>query len=390
MNRKIEVSIQDVTGKSWQFERLRTLLTFLENEARNWRKEHESITGARMRIHNYIGCHSNIEQAVNEIIQWSNNNDWDDGMLGRQIQDRLSQIESYWLWSGHPYSSAFVQCNREHGREAASAFIEYVVRNQVQNKNNSETFVGTMLGYEFLHQESDIVKRRKAEKASINRLRNWLDETNRELIDEVEDFKSDFNSWSEEAQKNHDIQQNENKNKFEQYMDDCKNEIQELENTYQEKLRMKKPADYWKKAADKFSRQGRYGLFALIGFLLFGVILLACFYINWLMGREMAVQLDTIQGVVIFGALIAVYAFLVRTLSRLSFSAFHLMRDAEEREQLTYLYLSLIDEKKIDEASRDIILQALFSRSETGLLAGETGPTMPNIHGLGEMMNRNK
>ena len=62
------------------------------------------------------------------------------------------------------------------------------------------------------------------------------------------------------------------------------------------------------------------------------------------------------------------------------------MRDAEEREQLTYLYLSLNNEKKIDEKSRDIILQALFSRSETGLLTGDSAPAMPGV-GVSEIAN---
>lgn len=59
------------------------------------------------------------------------------------------------------------------------------------------------------------------------------------------------------------------------------------------------------------------------------------------------------------------------------------MRDAEEREQLTYLYLSLTHESEIDKESRDIVLQALFSRSETGLLSQEQGPKMP----MAEMMS---
>lgn len=48
-----------------------------------------------------------------------------------------------------------------------------------------------------------------------------------------------------------------------------------------------------------------------------------------------------------------------------------------KREQLTYLYLSLTNESVIDEKSREIVLQALFSRTETGLLNNEHGPTMP-------------
>jgi hypothetical protein len=91
----------------------------------------------------------------------------------------------------------------------------------------------------------------------------------------------------------------------------------------------------------------------------------------------MAIKLNTFQGAVIFGSILAVYAFLVKTLSKLTFSSFHLMRDSEEREQLTYLYLSLNNEGQIDGTSRELVLQALFSRTETGLLSGDSGPTMP-------------
>ena len=55
------------------------------------------------------------------------------------------------------------------------------------------------------------------------------------------------------------------------------------------------------------------------------------------------------------------------------------MRNAEESEKLTYFYLSLLSENRVDESSRDIILQALFSRTETGLLAGDSTPSMPGL-----------
>lgn len=58
-------------------------------------------------------------------------------------------------------------------------------------------------------------------------------------------------------------------------------------------------------------------------------------------------------------------------------SATHLQRDAEERAQLTYFYLALIKDGAIDEKSRDIVIQSLFSRTETGLLGGDSSPTMP-------------
>lgn len=61
------------------------------------------------------------------------------------------------------------------------------------------------------------------------------------------------------------------------------------------------------------------------------------------------------------------------------FSNFHLARDAEEREKLTYLYVSLLNKGDFSEDERKIVLQALFSRSDTGLLKEDSSPTMPGI-----------
>lgn len=75
-------------------------------------------------------------------------------------------------------------------------------------------------------------------------------------------------------------------------------------------------------------------------------------------------------------------------LSRLAFSSFHLQRDAEERQQLTYVYLALSNETHADEESGKIILQALFSRAETGLLASESEPTMPGLDGVAGLITK--
>jgi len=70
------------------------------------------------------------------------------------------------------------------------------------------------------------------------------------------------------------------------------------------------------------------------------------------------------------------------------FSSYHLQRDAEEREQLAYVYLAITHEQKeIDAESRKIVLQALFSRADTGLLK-DSSPTMPG--GLAELIKSTK
>lgn len=70
-------------------------------------------------------------------------------------------------------------------------------------------------------------------------------------------------------------------------------------------------------------------------------------------------------------------AYLIRTFAKFTFSSFHLARDAEERYHLTLVYLALKKDANVEEKDRQIILQSLFSRAETGLIGADGGPTMP-------------
>ncbi len=115
------------------------------------------------------------------------------------------------------------------------------------------------------------------------------------------------------------------------------------------------------------------------------IIFFSYFFISWLLGLKTEIKLNTLEGIILFGVIISSFAILIRTFSRLAFSSFHLQRDSEEREQLTHLYLALSNETDIDVDSRKIVLQALFSRAETGLLGHENGPTMPG--GLSDIVS---
>ena len=324
MDRQINIEIKDRAGWTKEFNELTQLLSFLESEAGFWKKEHEAINKGKGQIHQHIEYFSEIERTISEIKHDSDDSSLNDDDFKRFMQNRLSRLKDNWLCSDNSCSAVFIDCNKQHGMHAAEALINFIADKKIESLHYDH-FVGTLAAYEFVYQGSDVLNR--------------------------------------------------------------KAKIQELENLYQEKLRLQKPAEYWKKSANKFSWHGLFWTILLLVSLAGGIYFLYELYIDWFEDpKKMKLQLDTIQGVVIFGTLLAVYIFLIRVLSRLAFSAFHLMRDAEEREQLTYLYLSLINEKKIDEKSRDIILQALFSRSETGLLTGASAPAMPSV-GMSEIVN---
>jgi len=395
MDRKISLTITDVSNKSWNFEGLRELHDFILTEAEYWKEKQDAVSASNNQLHPYINTHATLNHIANTIDSWEPNlKEWNEATFTQQLQNlkhsHINGLRNNWIWSGHPYASVLVECNKKYNNKTAASFTDFILKKQVTNINDSDHFLGAMLAYEYLNQDSDLTKRRNGEKVSLGHLRSQLEETTRHLVNEVEDFKGNFTEWDNTTKENwntwlsdtsteHETSQSTRNDEFRKYLDDCKTRISDLEHTYQEKLRLEKPATYWKKSAKKYGVQGGLWSLALIASLILGVYYFSDFFTTWLAGKETDVKLSTIQGIILFGSILAIYAFLVKALSRLTFSSFHLMRDSEEREQLTYLYLALNNDKNIDEKSRDIILQALFSRSETGLLASETGPKMPGI-----------
>ncbi|WP_296125504.1 DUF6161 domain-containing protein [Pseudomonas sp. Ga0074129] len=399
-DRTISFQLTDCTGHAASFQSLRSLLAFFEAEASFWKERKQIVQSERSHTnHTHLHAGEVFAQAVNAIKDWKENIDaWTDDDLSRQLQQvqqsYFQRLQRDWLWSGHPYVEPFVQCLKEHGETTGSAFLDFSIRNSVQSISNIEHFKGYMYAYEFANQDSQITKRRNGEKVSLGHLRTQFAEAKDMLFAEVDELKTSIEDWDTQnrAESSRLVRVQKalgrrkiktQSNAFERQLTEWTEKVAILENTYEEKLKLKKPAEYWAKSARKFGIQGGLWTLAIVALVVVAAINFQEIFVTWLQGRETPVQLNTIQGVILYGSIAGVYAFLLRVLSRLAFSSFHLMRDAEEREQLTYLYLSLTNEAEIDKESRDIVLQALFSRSETGLLAQEHGPTMP---GASEML----
>ena len=344
MNRKISVKLRDAADKGFTFNDAKQLLEFLNKESVFWANTRYHMEGVDdNEIHEYINssdsrfkpCISKIEEIYKQ-----------GGLRTLNASDKITEIlrdhlGNHWLWSKHDYTAAFIKINSVLGARPADAFIQIVI-------------------------------------ASGN------------LNNEFETFKSQFNSWGDATKQNwgdlldkssqahSDLQQSHGK-AFEKFLGDSASDLNDLKKKYEEDLRYSPSVKYWQDVGKRYEDQGKRWAGGLIATLVAGLICFTILFDTWLEGRAIGVQLDTVQGVILFGTVLAIFAFLVRTLSRLTFSAYHLMRDAGERELLTNLYLSLINDNKIDESSRDIILQALFSRTETGLLTGDSSPTMPNL-----------
>lgn len=395
-DRTINIRLTDCAGHAANFTSLRSFLDFCEKEASFWIERRQLIQTKTKHVNQPIlNTGGNFDQAASTIQGWKNSVEgWSDDELNRQLQQLqhsyFQQLRQNWLWSGQPLAEPFIQCFKEHGENTANAFLDFSIRHSTHNISNIEHFKGYMYAYEIINQDSQITRRRKGEQVSLGQLRSQLADAKDNLFSEISELKTGATEWDaqhraaslrltkvQKALGHRKLKMQSSA--FDRRLAEWVEKIAILESTYEEKLKLKKPAEYWAKAARKYGTQGGLWALSIIALAIVAAVNFQEIFVTWLQGRETPVQLGTIQGVILFGTLAGVYAFLLRVLSRLTFSSFHLMRDAEEREQLTYLYLSLTNEAEIDKESRDIVLQALFSRSETGLLAQEHGPTMPGV-----------
>lgn len=252
-------------------------------------------------------------------------------------------------------------------------------------------FIGNLLLYEFLQKDSGITERRNKEKKALQNLRRELESSldtskvdlvsfiaeSRNRVDEfgtqIDNLKTEkndlFSSWFDGSQSEYD-----------KWLSESKQKVKNLEDVYTEKLRLSGPVTYWTKRAKEMNCRGYWFLAGLITLIAVSCVFLVFFILKGPDGtfaKMLTGDANAIKWGLVSITILSFLAYGIRSMNKLMFSSFHLARDAEEREQLTYVYLALHSEKKVDEKDKSIILQALFSRADTGLLKEDSSPTMP-------------
>lgn len=280
--------------------------------------------------------------------------------------------------------------NKPKNYKGALHYIsQSIVVNELQVR---DYFNGVILAYEYFQKgETEIEKRRVKEKSSLTRLRNQIDkyisDSEKDFIELSKGFESKVKATTDEIlaykEEKAGLYEEWFKNtsaSFSEFDASSKKKVSDLETLYRDKLKLEAPAKYWKERATKLRIEGYKWLTGLVACTLSGVgifMVLLNYLSNGVLQEIFNDTATAIKWSVIFITLVSFLAFLIKTFSKLTFSAFHLVRDAEEREQLTIVFLSMQKEQAIDPTERHLIMQSLFSRADTGLLKDEGSPTMP-------------
>lgn len=337
---------------------------------------------------------SHFEQQINNIERFLDQciNIEDENFISQQwipIRNQVCTQNNYFVFDN--VKTKFLLKVYDEKNMYFSGAYAYITRNW--RLNNYDEFIGALLVYEFDSKEtSNLGKRIEAEKKSLKQLRNdfqnQINQTETQLTEHLKNSSKDYENYVAEIDKFKtekeelfNIWYGNSQLTFNNFETESKAKILDLEETYEEKLKLEKPAEYWNKRANLLKKEGWRAINWLIGLVAFACVTL--YLLLWLTPEGMLLSFikgdaQAIKWSIIYVTFISFLAFGIRALNKVAFSSFHLARDSEEREQLTYVYLSLKKDSAIEEQDRILILQSLFSRAETGLLKEESGPTMPN------------
>lgn len=320
-----------------------------------------------------------VQQLLN---QWEN-----------ESKKMASQIEHAW-----PHDSPRVvflkKLNEKYGSSVKSSAMKYFKGDGLGSGNFD--FIGYLKAYEFDQAEESMFEtRRELENSSFKKLRANARASQTKLTKEIEGFINTSESSIQQKEVDFDEMKKNKSEQFEkwfkasndesdQFFVEASTRREQLEKTYNDFMSLSKPAEFWKKRANRMRIEGWIALGFIAVFVYTMVKVLSKLLFETPDGLYESVfsgDVSAIKWTIVYITLISFLAFVLKVISKFAFSSFHLSRDAQEREMLTFVYLALKNEKGSDFGQEDksLILQSLFSRADSGLLKEDSSPTMPSF-----------
>lgn len=394
----VAVFIFDHLNITQEIKSLSSIRQYVERQVKGWESIEKSLnlpqefkTSQKLFERLLTNIDSFIESSVN----------WDEKTLNAQWrQGAKSQIEllnSQKAFLPNDKTTSFLLDQSKLGKDQFDGAYTFLIDKQKNpNINTPSKFEGMLRAYEFENNGSSLSKKSRYEKGSLTTLKQEFEKHFNSVSVEVEEFLRENSSKSGELSKSFNQLLEDKRTEFDLWLSEAiSNEkgfssnaaenIINLETLYREKLMLEAPAEYWRKRASELRKSGLKWIYAFSAGTVISVLLLILvlyFISNGVLLEVFSKTGSAIKWSIVFITLISFLAFGIRTFIRLGISAFHLARDAEEREQLVYVYLSLKKDDNIKEEERILILQSIFSRADTGLLREDSAPTMPGSSGL--------
>ena len=181
-------------------------------------------------------------------------------------------------------------------------------------------------------------------------------------IAEMDDYKSKVDDWEAKKHKELDV----------------------LEDTYKNKLQLEAPEKLWNKRSREYRKRANCWT---VGLFVVAIILL--FVINWFVNslhefpKGVTEKVPFLSQQVLFIGVISFFVYIIRIIVKIVMSNHHIAMEYEQKAALTRFYQALTYEGvEVDDNEKLIIMSALFSKVDTGLVKTSESVDLDGVLGL--------
>lgn len=365
--------------KTKTFKSFSTLFSYIKSEVSTW-KRFTNINVVRRNTARFQTALEYFERAYNRTTPDEIQKEINDAL--QLLRDAPSGSNAFVYSHTRAGTRLLSLCENSRSDEYISAFNQFVNTGIMGKLNRKERVLGLFDAYRTLYPDvsSKTIEERDLELQRLSETyHNSVEEIVQQYVEHWQKVDSDYTTYAEEMS----MWQEKHKEELQGFIEEKQEALSLLENTYKNKLSLEAPVEYWKKSKEANKKTGTtwVALAVILSVLIAGYIMLVIsdtFLPDALKGDMSIFNAASIRSTLLITAGVSVLVYLLRIFIKMALSSFHLSKDASERETLTYLFLSLTNDGKISDAERAIVLQALFSRADTGLLKGDSSPSFSN------------
>ena len=250
-----------------------------------------------------------------------------------------------------------------------------------KNKSYIGQYLNSTNAYSFLPAFFVFNKEIRKEEIPFN---NFQEEVVKPVSEKVEKIDSQINDKFKETtnlieEKDKDIINlfDEHKNKIDEFKtkinewrDNKEKQIDILEETYKNKLQLEAPETLWQSRSAQYRLKSRWWMAGLFIFIV-GLLVSGGYFADKIHDyvQEMVKGIPFISKSFIYVALISFLIYIIRIIIKIIISNQHMSMEYEQKAALTRFYQALIqDGKEVDKEEKLIIFNALFRKTDTGLI----------------------
>lgn len=207
-------------------------------------------------------------------------------------------------------------------------------------------------------------------KTELSTMEETIPKRKNEVLNYMKSTSDEFDIWKNDFKENINVW----RNKVDNWKEEMEQKLTILENTYKEKLKFEAPEKLWNEKAKNYGKA--YIIWLLItivlgiGIAFFTAYTIKVFYFNNASNNNLENEVfKYFPKTFLFLGILSLALYILRVVIKIVLSNKHLQLEYEQKAALTRFYQALVhDGKNINENERLIIFNALFSKTESGLI----------------------